>query len=154
MIFLGKFWFWCFKKTRQSDGRLFLLYNDSIQAIDPGDDHDNNAGDRNFLRMRYDHVAGKIFITCHFTKMMSNYTALIGKNIIDNIKRHDCNYEMDDFGVVIGESILHDYAAHKVVRIHNCFVECRKVEGPGEQTITLTFAELKQQLVNYYANND
>ena len=107
------------KKARQSDGRLFLLSNDSIQAIDPGDDHGNNTGDRNFLRMRYDHVAGKLFITCHFTKMMCNYTDLIGKNIIDDIKRHDCDYEIDNSGVVIGENIQHKSAAYKVVRIHN-----------------------------------
>ena len=154
MIFLGKFWYWCFKKARQSDGRLFLLYNDSIQAIDPGDDHDNNTGDRNFLRMRYDHVAGKIFITCHFTKMMSNYTALIGKNIIDNIKRHDCDYEKDEFGAEIGNILQHKFGAYEIVCIINGLVECRKVEGPGEQTITLPFAEIKQQLVKYYANND
>ena len=45
---------------------------------------------------------------------MCNYTDLIGKHIIDNIKRHDCDYEMDDFGVVVGENILHEYAAYKV----------------------------------------
>ena len=55
--------------------------------------------------MRYDHVAGKLFITCHFTKMMCNYTDLIGKHIIDNIKRHDCDYEKDDFGVEIDDIV-------------------------------------------------
>ena len=64
--------------------------------------------------MRYDYVADKLFITYHFFKMMCNYTDLIGKHIIDNIKRHDCDYEMDDFGVVVGENILHEYAAYKV----------------------------------------
>ena len=104
--------------------------------------------------MRYDHVAGKLFITCHFTKMMCNYTDLIGKDIIDDIKRHDCDYEMDNFGVAIGENIQHELAIYKVVRINNGFVECRLAEGEGEQAITLPFAEVKQQLVNYYANND
>ena len=146
MIFLGK--------ASQSDGHLFLLSNDSIQAIDPGDDHDNNTGDRNFLLMRYDHVAGKLFITCHFTKMMCNYIDLIGKNIIDNIKRHDCDYEKDEFGAEIGNILQHKFGAYEIVCIINGLVECRKVEGPGEQTITLPFAEIKQQLVKYYANND
>ena len=75
------------------------MSNGNIQVIDPGDDHDKNSGDRNFLMMRYDHVAGNLFITYHFTKMMCNYTDIIGKNIIDNIKRYDCDYENDDFGV-------------------------------------------------------
>ena len=61
---------------------------------------------------------------------------------------------MDDFGVVIGKYILHEYTSYKVVRINNGFVEYRKAEGLGEQAITLPFAEVTQQLVNYYANND
>ena len=61
---------------------------------------------------------------------------------------------MDNFGVAIGENIQHELAIYKVVRINNGFVECRLAEGEREQAITLPFAEVKQQLVNYYANND
>ena len=100
--------------------------------------------------MIYDHVAGKLFITCHFTKMMCNYTDLIDKNMIDDIKRHDCDNEIDNSGVVIGENIQHKSEAYKVVRINNEFVECRLAEGIGEETITLPLAEVKQQIDNYY----
>ena len=93
------------------------------------------------------------FITCHFTKMMCNYTDLIGENIIDDIKRHDCDYEIDNFGVAIGENIQHKSAAYKAVRINNDFVECRLAEGLGEQTITLPFAKVKHQ-IDYYYDND
>ena len=82
--------------------------------------------------------------------MICNYTDLIGKNIIDDIKRHDYDYEIDNSGVVIGENIQHKSAAYKVVRINNDFVECRLAEGIGEETITLPLAEVKQQIDNYY----
>ena len=51
------------KKATLSNGRLLLSHFDNIQVIDPGDDPNNNNGDRNYLRRRYDHVAGKLFIT-------------------------------------------------------------------------------------------
>ena len=82
--------------------------------------------------------------------MICNYTDLIGKNIIDDIKRHDCDYKIDNSGFVIGENIQHKSAAYKVVRIHNDFVECRLAERIGEETITLPLAEVKQQINNYY----
>ena len=75
--------------------------------------------------MRYDHVADKLFITCHFTKMMCRYTDLIGKHIIDNIKRHDYDCEKDDFGVEIDDIVQHELVAYEVARISNCLVECR-----------------------------
>ena len=85
---------------------------------------------------------------------MCNDTDLAGKNVINNIKRHDCDCEMDDFGIKIGKHIQHEYAVYEVVRISNGLVECRKVEGLEEQTIILPFAEVKHQLLNYYTNND
>ena len=65
---------------------------------------------------------------------MCNYTNLIGKHIIDNIKRHNYDYEKNDFGVEIDDIVQHEIVAYEVGLINNGLIECRKVEEPGEQS--------------------
>ena len=86
--------------------------------------------------------------------MMCNNTDLAGKNIINNIKRCDCDYEKDEFGVEIGNILQHEFKAYKVVCISNGLVECRMKEGTGEETISLLVVDVKQRLVDYYDNDE
>ena len=104
--------------------------------------------------MRYNYVASKRFITFHFTKIMCNDTDLASKKIIDNIERHDYDYEDDEFGVEISNILHHKFGAYEVVCISNNLVEYRMKEGTREEKISLPFEDVKQRLVDYYTNDD
>ena len=56
------------KKAKRSNIRLSLSHFDNIQVIDPRYVPNNNTDDRNYLHMRYDHVASKLFIRCNFNQ--------------------------------------------------------------------------------------
>ena len=73
---------------------------------------------------------------------MCNNTDLAGRNVIDNIKRHDCECEKDEYGVDIGNILQHEFGAYEVVCISNGSVECRMKECTGEETISVLLQRL------------
>ena len=104
--------------------------------------------------MRYDHVTDNLFIICHFIKIMCNDTDLVSRESIDNIKRHDSDYEKDNASVVIGNIFQHELRAYEVVCIVNSLVESKKIEGSGQSTINLLCDNVKQSLINYYTSDN